>query len=77
MTEFASVPNTVIALERDRQNPDNRVANTTIVRVLKNRLTGKSGIASCLFYDHGTGRMRELDFGIDDEGNVVNDWDAI
>lgn len=74
---LASVPNTVIALERDRQNPDPRIANTTIVRVLKNRLTGKSGIASCLFYDHGTGRMQELDFGIDDEGNVVNDWDAV
>ena len=74
---LASVPNTVIALERDRQNPDTRIANTTIVRVLKNRLTGKSGIASCLYYDHGTGRMRELDFGVDDEGNVVNDWDAV
>jgi len=73
---LASVPNTVIALERDRQNPDSRVANTTIVRVLKNRLTGKAGIASCLFYDHGTGRLKELDFGIDDEGNVVNDWDS-
>tara|TARA_R100000742_G_C4274696_1_gene94806 strand:- start:341 stop:1921 length:1581 start_codon:yes stop_codon:yes gene_type:complete len=74
---LASVPNTVIALERDRQNPDNRIANTTIVRVLKNRLTGKSGIASCLYYDHGTGRMQELDFGIDDEGNVINDWDEV
>ena len=74
---LASVPNTVIALERDRQNPDERIANTTIVRVLKNRLTGKSGIASCLFYDHSTGRMRELDFALDDEGKVVNDWDAI
>ena len=74
---LASVPNTVIALERDRQNPDPRVSNTTIVRVLKNRLTGKSGIASCLFYDHDTGRMRELDFAIDSDGNVVNDWDNV
>ena len=65
---LASVPNTVIALERDRQNPDPRISNTTTVRVLKNRLTGKSGIATCLFFDHGTGRMRELDFAIDDEG---------
>ena len=73
---LASVPNTVIALERDRQNPDSRVSNTTIVRVLKNRLTGKSGIATCLYYDHGTGRLKELDFGIDDDGKVVNDWDA-
>ena len=72
---LASVPNTVIALERDRQNPDTRIANTTIVRVLKNRLTGKSGIASCLYYDHNSGRLDELDFGIDDNGRVVNDWD--
>ena len=74
---LSSVPNTVIALERDRQNPDSRIANTTIVRVLKNRLTGKSGVAACLYYDHGTGRMKELDFGIDDEGKIVNDWDGI
>lgn len=71
---LASVPNTVIALERDRQNPDSRIANTTIVRVLKNRLTGKSGIATCLYFDHGTGRLRELDFAMNDEGQVVNDW---
>ena len=71
---LASVPNTVIALERDRQNPDPKISNTTIVRVLKNRLTGKSGIAACLYYEHSSGRMSELDFAIDDEGKVVNDW---
>ena len=71
---LASVPNTVIALERDRQNPDSRISNTTIVRVLKNRLTGKSGIATCLYFDHGTGRLKELDFAMNDEGQVVNDW---
>lgn len=70
---LSSVPNTVIALERDRQNPDHKLANTTVVRVLKNRLTGKSGIASCLFYDHGSGRMEELDFAVDDEGKVIHD----
>ena len=70
---LSSVPNTVIALERDRQNPDHKMANTTVVRVLKNRLTGKSGIASCLFYNHGSGRMEELDFAVDDEGKVVQD----
>lgn len=70
---LSSVPNTVIALERDRQNPDHKLANTTVVRVLKNRLTGKSGIASCLFYNHGTGRMEELDFAVDEEGKVLQD----
>jgi len=74
---LSSVPNTVIALERDRQNPDDRVSNTTIVRVLKNRLTGRSGVAACLYYDHESGRLSELDFAFDGDGNVVNDWDNI
>jgi len=71
---LSSVPNTVVALERDRQNPDPKIANTTTVRVLKNRLTGKSGVAASLFFDHTTGRMKELNFAIDDEGNIINDW---
>ena len=74
---LASVPNTVIALERDRQNTDPKIANTTTIRVLKNRLTGKSGVASCLYYDHNTGRLRELDFAFDDEGRVTHDWNSI
>lgn len=65
---LASVPNTVIALERDRQNPDNTVANTTIVRVLKNRLTGRAGVATALYYDIGTGRLREVSVVLDEEG---------
>jgi twinkle protein len=68
---LASVPNTVIALERDRQNADEKIANTTLVRILKNRLTGKSGIATALFYDWKSGRLEEIDFGIGDEGQVV------
>jgi twinkle protein len=70
---LSSVPNTVIALERDRQNPDHLLANTTTVRVLKNRLTGKAGIASCLYYDHATGRMQEIDWAVTDEGRVILD----
>jgi len=70
---LASVPNTVIALERDRQNPDPAVANTTTVRVLKNRLTGRSGVATCLLFDHGTGRLKEIDFAIGDDGKVLTD----
>lgn len=70
---LASVPNTVIALERDRQNPDATVANTTIVRVLKNRLTGRAGIATALYYDRSTGRLREIDVAFNDEGfPIVN-----
>ena len=67
----------MIALERDRQNPDSRLANITTIRVLKNRLTGRSGVASCLYYDHSSGRLKELDFSIDDEGNIIHDWSGV
>ena len=68
---LASVPNTVIALERDRQNTDEKIANTTIVRVLKNRLTGRAGIASTLFYDHLSGRLKEIGFAVGEDGQIV------
>ena len=70
---LASVPNTVLALERDRQNPDPIMANTTTVRILKNRLTGKSGVAACLYYNHNTGRMREIDWAINEDGRIMLD----
>ncbi len=58
---LASVPNTVIALERNRQDPDERKSNTTTIRVLKNRLTGRAGLASGLYYDRETARLSEVD----------------
>jgi twinkle protein len=67
---LASVPNTVIALERDRQNENPVVANTTTIRVLKNRLTGRAGVASCLFYDRITGRTKEIDFAVSEDGQI-------
>lgn len=68
---LSSVPNTVIALERDRQSTDKKTSNTTIVRVLKNRFTGQSGIATALHYDYLSGRLSEIGFAIDAEGNVL------
>ena len=73
---LSSVPNVVVALERDRQNPDPVVANTTTVRVLKNRLTGRAGIATCLVFDISSGRLREVEFAITDEGKLVTDPDS-
>ena len=67
---LASVPNTIIALERDRQADCEYEANTTTVRVLKNRLTGRSGVASCLYYNRNAGRLKEVDFQLS-EGQVV------
>jgi twinkle protein len=68
---LSSVPNTVIALERDRQSPDPVMANTTTIRVLKNRLTGRAGVASCLYYDRVSGRMEEIDWVVNDDGNIL------
>jgi len=68
---LASVPNTVVALERDRQNADEKIANTTVVRVLKNRLTGRAGVATALYYDHNTGRLKEIGFANNDDGEMV------
>lgn len=70
---LASVPNTVIALERDRQNPDKKMSNTTVVRVLKNRFTGQSGIASALHYDYSSGRLAEVGVAINADGEIVFD----
>jgi twinkle protein len=68
---LASVPNVVVALERDRQNSDERIANTTTVRVLKNRLTGRAGVASALYYNRATGRLQEINFALDDTGQLL------
>jgi twinkle protein len=48
----------VIGLERDAQ--DEKKANVTGVRVLKNRFSGDQGIACHLQYDKTTGRMTEV-----------------
>ena len=50
----------VVALERDSQNPDMVKANTTAMRVLKNRDFGTKGIACGLLYDSETTRLQEI-----------------
>ena len=61
----------VISLERDSQNDNAEVRNTTLVRVLKNRFSGDTGPASYLQYDRNTGRQFEeiiICFDNDDAG---------
>lgn len=62
---IAQLSDTVIGLERDQQSTSN--PNTTTVRVLKNRWTGMTGIAGHLGYNHGTGRLTEVDAPGDDD----------
>jgi twinkle protein len=47
----------VIGLERNQQDPKNK--NVTCVRVLKNRFSGETGLATALQYDKDTGRLIE------------------
>ena len=58
---IAQISDAVIAMERDQQATDPIKANTTTVRVLKNRYAGDTGVAAYLLYDRDTGRMQEID----------------
>jgi len=71
---IAHLSDSVIALERNQQAEDPTEANTTILRVLKNRYTGDTGIACRLHYDKESGRMTEINNPFmendeDDNGN--------
>jgi twinkle protein len=66
---IAHLSDCVIALERNQQAIDPILANTTIVRILKNRYTGDTGIATTLIYNTKTGRMKEKDFDFDTNMN--------
>jgi|TARA_R110001592_G_scaffold138973_6_gene358644 twinkle protein len=58
---IAHLSDSVIALERNQQADNEFEANTTTIRILKNRYTGDTGIATYLHYDNETGRMTEVD----------------
>jgi twinkle protein len=54
---IAQLSDIVCGLERDQQNAESR--NITNVRVLKNRFSGDTGLASTLTYSQLTGRLTE------------------
>jgi twinkle protein len=60
---IAQLSDMVIGLERDQQDPEN--ANQTVVRVLKNRFSGETGIATALHYDKENGSLREVSLDIE------------
>lgn len=55
---IAQLSDFCLGLERNQQNEETR--NQTIVRVLKNRFSGETGVAGTLFYDVQTGRLTEV-----------------
>jgi len=70
---LGSVPNTIFSVERNRQLPDEKLANTSLVRVLKSRVGTQSGVAGALLYNHDTGRLEETEYALDDRGNLQVD----
>ena len=58
---IAHLSDSVVALERNQQAEDEVEANTTTIRILKNRYSGETGVACYLHYDKETGRMTEID----------------
>jgi len=51
----------LVDLSRDKLNEDLVIANTTILTVEENRVTGDSGVATKLHFNRDTGRLVELD----------------
>lgn len=58
---IAQLSDIVIGLERDGQAEDEVLRNTTSIRILKNRLSGLTGLASRLYYIRDTGRLTEIE----------------
>ena len=59
----AQLSDFVIALERNQQDEDTEERDTTRLRVLKNRLSGETGLAGALIYNHETSRLVPTDQG--------------
>jgi twinkle protein len=64
---IAQLSDMVLGLERDSQNDDVAIRNTTSLRVLKNRFVGMTGPACWLYWDKDTGRLNEVDKPTGDE----------
>lgn len=58
---LATVPNTVLAIERDQQAEEPEERRTVRVRVLKGRFTGVTGIAGQLCFNNSTRRLEGVD----------------
>lgn len=62
--------NSVIGYERDQQSLDALTANTIMVRSLKDRFSGYTGLVGALRYDHNTTRLKEIPWAVDPDGKI-------
>lgn len=61
----------VIGVERNQQDPDPIRRNTSLIRIVKNRLSGDTGLACAVRFDKETGKLYEVPFYEDADGEVV------
>ncbi len=64
---IAQLADSLIASERDQQHPDKTRRNTMVIRGLKNRFKGDTGVCTALYYDDVTCRLQECSIPEDDE----------
>ena len=74
---LAQIADYVFALERNRQHSDTMIANTTCIRVLKNRKTGQCGVGAALYYNNKTSRLQEVGFTVTPENEVLFNYGSI
>lgn len=68
---LSSVPNTIIAIERNQQHPDKSLAHTMLVRVLKDRFSGNTGVAMAAKYNSAEAALQSVSFILDEEGRLA------
>lgn len=66
----------VIGLERNQQEATEADRNTTILRIIKHRFTGDTGLAAAVRYKKDTGRLYSRGFVVDTDGDVVFEPEA-
>jgi len=67
---IAQLSDMVLGLERNQQGEN---PNTTVLRVLKNRFSGETGVGCSLVWDQATGRLNEAD-GFTEEATPNTDF---
>ncbi len=65
-----TVPDTIVAMVRNRQALDPDMANTTFLKVLKNRFSGDCGMCTALTFEKDKMSFIERKWGVDEKGNL-------
>ena len=58
---ISQLSDAVIGLQRDQQHEDEKIRNTTEVRLLKSRFTGETGPAGHLYFSKSHNRLIEIE----------------